>query len=61
MRTAESSDKNSGQIILRFEVQEGFITLPKSSNPERIKSNIDIFDFELTAEEMESMRYWYRF
>ncbi|MDE6833144.1 MAG: aldo/keto reductase [Ruminococcus sp.] len=49
-------NKNAGQIILRFEVQEGFITLPKSSNPERIKSNINIFDFELTEQEMNAIR-----
>ena len=49
-------NKNSGQIILRYEVQEGFITLPKSSSPERIKGNIDIFDFELTEQEMDSVR-----
>ena len=53
---AEKNGKNAGQIILRFEVQEGFIVLPKSTNPERIKGNIDIFDFELTSEEMDSIR-----
>lgn len=53
---AEKYSKDAGQIILRFEVQEGFITLPKSSNPERIKSNIDIFDFALTDSEMDSIR-----
>lgn len=53
---AEKYSKNAGQIILRFEVQEGFIVLPKSTNPDRIKGNIDIFDFELTSEEMESIR-----
>lgn len=53
---AERYGKNAGQVILRFEVQEGFIVLPKSTNPERIKGNIDIFDFELTADEMEQMR-----
>ena len=53
---AEKYGKNAGQIILRFEVQEGFIVLPKSTNPERIKGNIDIFDFELTADEMETIR-----
>lgn len=55
-KIAEKYGKNAGQIILRFEVQEGFITLPKSSNPERIKSNIDIFDFELSDTEMDSIR-----
>ena len=53
---AEKYSKNAGQIILRFEVQEGFIVLPKSTNPERIKGNIDIFDFALTDEEMDSIR-----
>lgn len=53
---AKKYNKDAGQIILRFEVQEGFITLPKSSNPERIKSNIDIFDFALTEQEMNSIR-----
>lgn len=53
---AEKYGKNAGQIILRFEVQEGFITLPKSTNPERIKSNLDIFDFAFTDEEMDSLR-----
>ncbi len=53
---AEKYGKNAGQIILRFEVQEGFIVLPKSANPERIKGNIDIFDFELTADEMKTIR-----
>ncbi len=53
---AEKYGKNTGQIILRFEVQEGFIVLPKSTNPERIRGNIDIFDFALTDEEMDSIR-----
>ncbi|MDE6706754.1 MAG: aldo/keto reductase [Oscillospiraceae bacterium] len=53
---AEKYGKNAGQIILRFEVQEGFIVLPKSTNPQKIAGNIDIFDFELTIEEMESIR-----
>ena len=53
---AEKYHKNAGQIILRFELEEGFIVLPKSTNPERIISNIDIFDFELTEDEMNQMR-----
>ena len=53
---AEKYHKNSGQIILRFEVQEGFIVLPKSTNPQRIAGNLEIFDFELTESEINSMR-----
>lgn len=52
---AEKYGKNPGQIILRFENQEGFIVLPKSTHEKRIKGNIDIFDFKLTDEEMKSM------
>ncbi|MBQ4396021.1 MAG: aldo/keto reductase [Clostridia bacterium] len=53
---AEKYGKNAGQIILRFETQEGVIVLPKSTNPERIRTNLDIFDFELTETEIEEMR-----
>ena len=53
---AQKYGKNTGQIILRFEVQEGFIILPKSTNPERIAGNINIFDFKLTADEMNTIR-----
>lgn len=53
---ARKYGKNAGQIIIRFEVQEGVVTLPKSTNPERIRTNIDVFDFSLTAEEMDAIR-----
>lgn len=56
LEMAKKYNKNAGQIILRFEVQEGFIILPKSTNAKRIAGNIDIFDFEFTAEEMETFR-----
>ena len=52
---AKKYGKNPGQIILRFENQEGFIVLPKSTHEKGIKGNIDIFDFKLTDEEMKSM------
>ena len=52
----EKYGKNIGQVILRFEVQEDMIALPKSTSPERIKSNLDIFDFSLTEDEMNAIR-----
>lgn len=55
-KIAESHNKNIGQIILRFELQEGAIIFPKSVNPERIKSNMEIFDFTLSEDEMNEMR-----
>ena len=53
---ANRYQKNVGQIILRFELQEGFIVLPKSTHPKRIHSNLDIYDFELTQDEMNQIR-----
>lgn len=56
VKLADKYGKNPGQIILRFEVQDGLIVLPKSTNPQRIAGNIDIFDFELPDGEMDSLR-----
>lgn len=53
---AEKYGKNAGQVILRFENQEGIVVFPKSVHEARIKSNLDIFDFELTDEEMDQIR-----
>lgn len=55
-KLTEKYSKNAGQVILRFETQEGVIVLPKSTNPERIRTNLDIYDFELTEDEMNEMR-----
>ena len=54
--SAEAHGKNAGQVILRFEMQEGAIIFPKSVKPERIRSNMEIFDFALSEEEMDQMR-----
>lgn len=53
---ANKYSKNAGQVILRWIYQKGVISLPKSTNPERMRGNIDIFDFELTDKEMESIQ-----
>lgn len=45
--------KSNAQIILRWHIQYGDIVIPGSKNPEHIKSNIDIFDFSLTENEMK--------
>lgn len=44
------------QIILRWHMQEGNIVFPKTTNPQHMKDNFDIFDFELTADEMEQIK-----
>lgn len=53
---AEAHGKSPAQIILRWHMQEGFSAIPGASNPDYIKENIEIFDFELTDEEMAQMR-----
>ncbi|MFC6261522.1 aldo/keto reductase [Levilactobacillus fujinensis] len=52
VKMAEAHNKNVGQIILRFENQLGVIVFPKSVHADRIKSNLDIFDFTLSDDEM---------
>ena len=55
LNLANKYHKNAGQIILRWIYQEGVVSLPKSTNLERMQGNIDIFDFELTAQEMKAI------
>lgn len=53
---ADKYGKTNVQIILRWHIQEGIVVFPKSTNPQHIKDNFDIFDFELTEEEMNKVR-----
>ena len=50
---SEKYKKTIAQIILRWHVQRGVIPIPKSSNKERIKENLNIFDFEISNEDMK--------
>ena len=54
--SAEAHGKTPAQIILRWHIQEGFSVIPGASNPDYIRENIRIFDFELTDEEMARIR-----
>lgn len=47
--------KSNAQIILRWHVQSGNIVIPGSKNPDHIRDNFDIFDFELSSEDMEKI------
>lgn len=55
-KLAEKYKKTPAQIILRWHIEEGHIVIPGSKNPEHIKDNADIFDFELTEEEMAEIK-----
>jgi diketogulonate reductase-like aldo/keto reductase len=52
---AQAHNKTSAQIILRWQLQAGYIAIPGSSNPDHILENISIFDFELTEDEMRQI------
>jgi len=47
--------KSAAQILLRWSLQKGFVPLPKSVTPKRIEENANVYDFELTADEMQSL------
>lgn len=49
---AKKYNKTSAQIILRWQLQAGYIVIPGSKNPDHIKENISIFDFKLSSEDM---------
>lgn len=51
----EKYGKSPAQIILRWDIQEGNIVIPKTLNTEHMAQNIDVFDFELTERDMESI------
>ncbi len=52
---AKAHGKSSAQVILRWNLQKGVVVIPGSSNPDHIKENTELFDFELTDEEMEKI------
>ena len=52
---AKDHGKSPTQVVLRWHVQLGLVAIPRSSNPGRIAENIDIFDFELTEQDMSKI------
>jgi 2,5-diketo-D-gluconate reductase A len=50
---AERHGKTAAQVVLRWAIELGVVVIPRSSNPSRIEENLAIFDFELTADEVE--------
>lgn len=49
---AKAHGKSPAQIILRWDLQNGIVIIPGSSNPDHQRENISLFDFELSSEEM---------
>ncbi len=53
---AKKYEKTISQIVLRWDLQMGVVTIPKSVTPSRIKENADIFDFEISKEDMDKIQ-----
>lgn len=52
---ADKYGVSEAQVLVRWSLQRGFIPLPKSVTPERIKANADVYGFELTGEEVDAL------
>ncbi len=53
---AEKHNKSVAQVILRWDLQNGVVTIPKSVRDHRIQENSEVFDFELSVEDMEKIK-----
>lgn len=49
--------KSPAQVIIRWHIQNGLIVIPKSTTPERIRQNIDVFDFDLQPDDMDAINH----
>jgi len=54
-KIATKHKKDTAQILIRWSLQKGYIPLPKSDTPSRIKSNAEVFDFQLDEEDMKAL------
>lgn len=53
---AEKHDKTVAQVILRWQIQSDILTIPKSAHIDRMRDNIDVFDFQLTDDDLKRIQ-----
>ncbi|QLQ79039.1 hypothetical protein HG537_0B03860 [Torulaspora globosa] len=56
-KVAQEVRKNTGQVLIRWSLQKGYLPLPKTKTIERLASNLDIYDFELTQKQMQAIEH----
>jgi 2,5-diketo-D-gluconate reductase A len=54
-KIARAKEKTSAQVVLRWHLQRGSVVIPKSSSPVRLRENFEIFDFELSPDDMNEL------
>jgi diketogulonate reductase-like aldo/keto reductase len=54
-KIAEAHGKSPAQVMIRWQLQQQIVVIPKSSHPERIRENADVFDFQLSDEDMQTL------
>jgi diketogulonate reductase-like aldo/keto reductase len=55
LKIAAAHGRTPAHVVLRWHLQLGFVVIPKSSRAERIRENVDVFDFALTDDEMAAL------
>ncbi len=55
VKIAQTHGKSPAQVIIRWHLDNGFLVIPKSANPQRMRENLDVFDFHLAPKEMTAI------
>jgi diketogulonate reductase-like aldo/keto reductase len=55
-RIGKAHGKSAAQVSLRYLVERGVLAIPRSADPEHLKSNLDVFDFALSAHDMAELK-----
>ncbi len=59
IQIAEKYAKSTFQVLIRWSLQQGAVTIPKSVSKRRLAANVDVFDFEISKEDMDEMNTWH--
>ena len=53
LKVSKKHEKTTAQVLIRYSLQKGWVSLPKSDTPSRIEANADVYGFELTEDDMK--------